>query len=156
MSTTIDNPFAVDEASSSSSNANVSPTPDEDERPSRRQRPKYSSRKSSGTMIVDRDSPNLVVQDGVYGQDDARGMSPRRSSKEVEQMGREIRQALQEHARTLQAGLMALVDRVEMAKIEYQKLEGENRFLQSYIGELIATSKITATGPGKSRPGRSK
>ena len=34
-------------------------------------------------------------------------------------------------AKTLQAGLLALLDRVEMAKMEYHKLEGENKFLQS-------------------------
>lgn len=34
-------------------------------------------------------------------------------------------------AKTLQASLLALVDRVEAVKAEHDKLEGENKFLQS-------------------------
>lgn len=34
-------------------------------------------------------------------------------------------------AKVLQNGLLALLDRVDHAKAEYDKLEGENRFLQS-------------------------
>lgn len=35
-------------------------------------------------------------------------------------------------ARALQASLLDLVDRVEMVRTEHEKLEGSNRFLQSY------------------------
>lgn len=59
-------------------------------------RPKLSGRKSSGTMIVHRDSPNLEVRDEVFDEDDARAMSPRRNSQEVEHLGQEVRQALHE------------------------------------------------------------
>lgn len=113
-------------------------------------------RRKSGSMIVSRDSPHLEVQDEIYEDDDARAMSPRRSSKEVEKMGEDVRRDLQEQAKVLQAGLLALLDRVDSAKAEYDKLEGENRFLQSYIGELMATSKITSTSGVRSRGGRSK
>lgn len=47
-------------------------------------------------MIVPRDSPHLELHDETYGEDDARTMSPRRSSKEVEKMGEEVRRDLQE------------------------------------------------------------
>ncbi|KAI9788504.1 MAG: hypothetical protein M1816_006844 [Peltula sp. TS41687] len=129
---------------------------DDGGRPTRGKRPKLKTRESSGTMIVHRDSPNLEIRDEVFDEDDARAMSPRRSSKEVEQMGEEVRRDLQEQAKTLQAGLVALLDRVEVARMEYHKLEGENKFLQSYIGELMATSKITSTGAGRSKGGRAR
>lgn len=62
---------------------------------------------------------------------------------------RKIRQAL-----ALQASLLELVERVEAVRAEHERLEGGNRFLQSYIGELMQTSKLTAvTGSGVSRSG---
>lgn len=73
----------------------------DDERPTRGRRPKLQGRKSSGTMIVHRDSPNLEIRDEVFDEDDARAMSPRRSSKEVEQMSQEVRRDLQEWANYL-------------------------------------------------------
>lgn len=61
---------------------------------------------------------------------------------------------------------MEIVDRVEVVKSEHEKLEGGNKFLQSYviscqlvesflltpssyIGELMQTSKLTSSGAGK-------
>lgn len=61
---------------------------------------------------------------------------------------------------------MEIVDRVEVVKSEHEKLEGGNKFLQSYasslqtipeliltthryIGELMQTSKLTSAGAGK-------
>lgn len=35
-------------------------------------------------------------------------------------------------AKTLQSGLLALLDRVDKVREEHDKLEGENRFLQEY------------------------
>lgn len=84
-----------------------------------------------------------------YDEDDARTMSPRRSSEEIERMGQGARQALIEQAKALQASLLEIVDRVEIVRSEHEKLEGGNRFLQSYIGELMQTSKITSTGAVK-------
>jgi len=51
-----------------------------------------------------------------------------------------------DQAKALQASLLDIVERVETIKSEHEKLEGGNRFLQSYIGELMQTSKITSTG----------
>lgn len=68
---------------------------------------------------------------------------------------------------------MEIVDRVEVVKNEHEKLEGGNRFLQSYvlsffivvvskltlpryIGELMQTSKITSTGAGKGLKSKGK
>ncbi|KAF1851464.1 uncharacterized protein K460DRAFT_362205 [Cucurbitaria berberidis CBS 394.84] len=113
------------------------------------QRPRLGSRKSSGTIIIPRDSPNVELKEEEYDDGDARTMSPRRSSEEIEKMGQDARQALIEQAKALQASLMEIVDRVEVVKNEHEKLEGGNKFLQSYIGELMQTSKLTSTGAGK-------
>lgn len=58
------------------------------------QRPRLGSRKSSGTIIIPRDSPNVELQTEEYEAGDARTMSPRRSSEEIEKMGQDARQAL--------------------------------------------------------------
>ncbi|KAI4717108.1 hypothetical protein E4T48_06722 [Aureobasidium sp. EXF-10727] len=119
-------------------------------------RPRLGSRKSSGTMIIPRDSPRVEMAPGEeeYEPDDVRSMSPRRTSEVIEKLGEDARRNLIEQAQALRASLMAIVDRVEAVKIEHEKLEGGNKFLQSYIGELIQTSKITSAAPpkkGKSR-----
>ncbi|KAI9884098.1 MAG: hypothetical protein M1823_004128 [Watsoniomyces obsoletus] len=93
------------------------------------------------------------MEDSDYAGD-ARAMSPRRSGHEVERLSQEMRRAWHEKAETLQEGLRNLLDRVEHARSEYDKLEADNRFLQSYIGELMATSKITSTGTGRSSKAR--
>ncbi|KAF2494045.1 hypothetical protein BU16DRAFT_463961 [Lophium mytilinum] len=118
---------------------------------SKLQRPKLGSRKSSGTIIIPRDSPHVELKEEEYDESDARTMSPRRSSEEIEKMGQEARQALIEQAKALQASLLEIVDRVEVVRSEHEKLEGGNKFLQSYIGELMQTSKITSTGAAKSK-----
>ncbi|KAF2751196.1 hypothetical protein M011DRAFT_473703 [Sporormia fimetaria CBS 119925] len=114
-------------------------------------RPRLGSRKSSGTIIIPRDSEEVELKEEEYDDGDARTMSPRRSSEEIEKMGQEARQALIEQAKALQQSLMEIVDRVEIVKSEHEKLEGGNRFLQSYIGELMQTSKITAAGAAKNK-----
>lgn len=97
--------------------------------------------RSSGDMVERGRSP--VVEREVYGEDDARSMSPRRNSEELEKIGKEAKATLEQQAKTLQSGLLALLDRVDKVREEHDKLEGENRFLQEYIGSLMATSKIT-------------
>jgi hypothetical protein len=86
-----------------------------------------------------------------YGPEDARTMSPRRTSEEVDRLGENARQALMDQAKQLQESLLEIVERVESVKSEHEKLEGGNRFLQSYIGELMQTSKLTASGSGKNK-----
>ncbi|KAI8933587.1 hypothetical protein NX059_009317 [Plenodomus lindquistii] len=122
------------------------------------QRPRLGSRKSSGTIIIPRDSPNIEMkeEEEEYDDGDARTMSPRRSSEEIEKMGQDARQALIEQAKQLQASLMEIVDRVEVVKNEHEKLEGGNKFLQSYIGELMNTSKLTSAGAAKKTKGKGR
>jgi short coiled-coil protein len=136
-------------------------------------RPKLGSRKSSGTMIVPREQAETVVESDIE-EGDVRTMSPRRSSEEVDKLGEAARKDLIEQAKLLQMSLQAIVDRVEVVKSEHEKLEGGNKFLQSYvlshtispktssmltfsryIGELMQTSKITSSVPPKKGKGRS-
>jgi len=104
-------------------------------------------------MIVSRDAPTTVV-DSDFEDDDVRAMSPRRNSEEVDKLGEDARRDLIEQAQMLQTSLQAIVDRVETVKSEHEKLEGGNKFLQSYIGELMQTSKITSSAPPKKGKGR--
>lgn len=59
-------------------------------------RPKIGTRKSSGTIIVPRDAPNVELKKGeeVFDEDDARAMSPRRNSEDLEKMSQEARAQL--------------------------------------------------------------
>jgi len=114
-------------------------------------RPKLGSRKSSGTLIVPRDSPNVEIHEEEYDEGDARTMSPRRTSEEIEKLGQEAREALMEQALTLQESLRNICLRVETVRNEHEKLEGENKFLQNYIGELMQTTKITSSGAPKNK-----
>ncbi|KAF2100866.1 hypothetical protein NA57DRAFT_37104 [Rhizodiscina lignyota] len=141
--------------SSESSSGSAS---EEDSHPNnaRLSRPKMGSRKSSGTIIIPRESPYVELEEEEYDENDARTMSPRRTSEEIEQMGKEARQRLVEQAKQLQKSLLEVVERVETVKSEHEKLEGGNRFLQSYIGELMNTSKITSTGAAKGKKGKGR
>lgn len=58
------------------------------------QRPKMPNRKSSGTIIVPRDAPDIEAEDEEYESGDARTMSPRRTSEEVDKLEESARQAL--------------------------------------------------------------
>lgn len=60
----------------------------------RLKRPKLGQRHSSSTIIVPRDAPNIELTDEEYGPGDARTMSPRRTSEEVDRLGENARQAL--------------------------------------------------------------
>lgn len=54
------------------------------------------SRMSSGTIIIASTSAVVEMREGDedYDENDARTMSPRRSSEEIERMGQDARQAL--------------------------------------------------------------
>lgn len=61
-------------------------------------RPRLVSRKSSGTIIVPREHPRVELQEGdeIFDEDDARAMSPRRSSQDLEKMSEDARAQLNE------------------------------------------------------------
>jgi len=108
-------------------------------------------------MIVSRNTPTAMTSDPEYDEDDVRTMSPRRNSTEVDRLSEAARQDLREQAKVLQMSLQDIVDKIERVKTEQEKLEAGNKFLQSYIGELMQTSKITAAPSrtkGKGRNGK--
>ncbi|KAK4249450.1 hypothetical protein VTI28DRAFT_2466 [Corynascus sepedonium] len=112
-------------------------------------RPQLPSRKSSGTMIVPRDSTEVGPVDLHAGPDDVRAMSPRRTSEDIQTLGKEAREELQRHAKALQDSLLTLFNRIEAVKEEHDKLDSHNKFLQKYIGDLMSTSKLTSSGRSK-------
>ena len=65
------------------------------EEPERLARPRSISRKSSGPLIVSRNEPD-VKKHSEYPPDDARGMSPRRSSAECEEMTTQTRDSIRQ------------------------------------------------------------
>lgn len=68
---------------------------------SKSQRPKLHHRKSSGTIIVPRDAPDIEIKDEEYDEGDARAMSPRRSSEELDRLEEGARQALVEYVQNV-------------------------------------------------------
>lgn len=58
-------------------------------------RPGLPSRRSSGTMIVPRDSSEVGPIELKVGPDDVRAMSPRRTSQDIEALGKQAREELQ-------------------------------------------------------------
>lgn len=56
------------------------------------------SRKSSGTIIVPREHPRVELKAGdeTFDADDARAMSPRRNSEDLEKMSQDARAQLHE------------------------------------------------------------
>jgi hypothetical protein len=90
-------------------------------------------------MIVSREASAMVVDDDIE-ENDVRAMSPRRNSTEVDRLGEAARRDLIEQAKVLQTSLQAIVDRVETVKSEHEKLEGGNKFLQSYVRSLLITA----------------
>lgn len=50
------------------------------------------------------------------------------------------------HSKALQDSLLTIFNRIEAVREEHDKLDSNNKFLQKYIGDLMSTSKITASG----------
>ncbi|KAL6714074.1 hypothetical protein ACLMJK_008568 [Lecanora helva] len=114
-------------------------------------RPRLGTRKSSGTMIVPADHPEIELKEETFPPNDARAMSPKRSSAETDRMIGSSRQAIQSHANELQSGLNALVEKVENIKSDHEKLEKTNNDLQEYIGGLTRSMSRTALDTGRKK-----
>lgn len=61
------------------------------------------------------------------------------------------KQLCHRHAKALQESLLAIFNRIEAVKEEHDKLDSNNKFLQKYIGDLMSTSKITATSSSRAK-----
>ncbi|KAL1892354.1 hypothetical protein Sste5346_007092 [Sporothrix stenoceras] len=115
-------------------------------------RPRLPNRKSSGTIIVPRDSEEASrPMETRLDPGDVRAMSPRRTSEDLEQLGRQTRAEVRKHAKMLQDSLLMIFHRIQAVKEEHDKLDNNNKFLQKYIGDLMTTSKITSTGGGRGK-----
>ncbi|KAH6896000.1 hypothetical protein B0T10DRAFT_230307 [Thelonectria olida] len=108
-------------------------------------RPPLPTRKSSGPLVVPRDSSAVGPVDTNFGPNDVRAMSPRRTSEDLDKIGKEAREEMRRHAKALQDSLITIFHRIEAVKEEHDKLDNNNKFLQKYIGDLMSTSKITAS-----------
>ena len=67
----------------------------ESERKTRADRPRLA-RKPSASILVPRDHPQIEIEEEEFPPDDARAMSPRRNSADVERLGREARETLKQ------------------------------------------------------------
>jgi hypothetical protein len=94
--TVVDMPKSTSSTSSSSSSVHEEGRPRTPQDPLKR--PKMTSRKSSGTIIVPREHPKVELgeDDEEFDEDDARAMSPRRSSQDLEKMSQDARAQLNE------------------------------------------------------------
>ncbi|KAJ5232200.1 hypothetical protein N7468_005156 [Penicillium chermesinum] len=120
--------------SSLSSSSSISDA--ETERRGRSERPRMASRKPSASILVPRDHPEIEIEEEEFPPDDARAMSPRRNSADLERLGKEARQTLQEQAKALQSSLQALAERIDAVQSDHDKLQSQNKILQDYIGGL--------------------
>lgn len=62
-------------------------------------RPPLPTRKSSGTIIVPRDSSAVGPVETKLDPDDVRAMSPRRTSEDIEALGKEARDEMKRYVR---------------------------------------------------------
>src|SRR5215813_4489240 len=87
MAAKTERPLTTHEAELADSSSTNSSGLSDGEGPSRSnsksQRPRLHQRKSSGTIIVPRDAPDIEIKDEEYDEGDARAMSPRRSIEEL-------------------------------------------------------------------------
>ncbi|KIW55094.1 hypothetical protein PV05_07402 [Exophiala xenobiotica] len=126
-------------SASDSDSADHPTSPRSGSRRTRMERPRLGDRQRSNTIIVPKGRDVVQREKPQYPPTDARAMSPRRNSHDIERLERDVRQSLKEQARNLQSSLAALAEKIDEVKNDHDKLENENRFLQDYIGGLTRT-----------------
>ncbi|MDI1490130.1 MAG: hypothetical protein OHK93_001330 [Ramalina farinacea] len=115
-------------------------------------RPSLGSRQQSGSMIVPSNHPEIECKTPrEFPPDDARAMSPRQSTENLDQMCGESRDKIQSSAIEHQAGLAALVEKIESVKTGHEKLERDNNALQEYIGGLTKSMSKTDLTSGRKK-----
>lgn len=95
-----------------------------------------ADRQRSSSIIIPKTVDTYQSERPDYPPDDARAMSPRRSSEDLERLELGVRKSLQDQAHTLQSSLQALANRIDEVRQDHDRLENENRLLQEYIGGL--------------------
>jgi hypothetical protein len=119
-------------------------------------RPRLGDRQRSNTIIVPKGLDVVQKEKPEYPPNDARAMSPRRNSADIERLERGLRESLKEQARNLQSSLAALAEKIDEVKTDHDKLETENRFLQDYIGGLTRTMSKDNLGRSASTSGNKR
>lgn len=134
-----DSPY-LSRASSSASGSESEPNPFSAAAPatrkSRMDRPRMGDRQRSSSIIIPKGRDTYQREKPEYPPDDARAMSPRRNSEDLERLELGVRKSLQDQAHTLQSSLQALATRIDEVRQDHDRLENENRLLQEYIGGL--------------------
>ncbi|KAL8721324.1 MAG: hypothetical protein Q9225_001984 [Loekoesia sp. 1 TL-2023] len=119
----------------SQSASNTSTDTDEDSNRFKLTRPKLTQRKSSGTIIIPRDAPTEAPPQ-EFPPDDARAMSPRRSSEETDKMLVNARLSIEKRAQDMQSGLAAIASQIETVSKNCESLDRQNQALQDAIGDM--------------------
>ncbi|KAK5945526.1 hypothetical protein PMZ80_002731 [Knufia obscura] len=127
---------ASSSASNSESELNRPSTATSSLRKSRMDRPRMAERQRSSSIIIPKGRDTFQREKPEYPPDDARAMSPRRNSEDLERLELGVRKSLQAQAHTLQSSLQALATRIDEVRLDHDRLENENRLLQEYIGGL--------------------
>ncbi|KAI4129729.1 MAG: hypothetical protein LQ338_002113 [Usnochroma carphineum] len=122
----------------SQSTSNASTDTDEVSTPNKLTRPRITQRKSSGTMIIPRDAPTEAPPQ-EFSPDDARAMSPRRTSEETDQMLVSARLSIEKRAQDMQSGLAAIASQIETVAKNCESLDRQNQALQDAIGDMTRT-----------------
>ncbi|KAL8973370.1 MAG: hypothetical protein Q9197_002396 [Variospora fuerteventurae] len=115
--------------------SNNSTDTDEISNPGKLTRPRLSQRKSSGTMIIPRDAPTEAPSQ-EFPPEDARAMSPRRSSEETDKMLIKARLSIEKRAQDMQSGLAAIATQIETVSKNCESLDRQNQALQDAIGDM--------------------
>ncbi|KAL8859108.1 MAG: hypothetical protein Q9178_004371 [Gyalolechia marmorata] len=127
----------VNTTSPPSSQSTSSASTDTDETPNRAKlsRPTIMSRKSSGTNVIPREAPTEAPPQ-EFPPDDARAMSPRRSSEETDKMLVRARLSIERRAQDMQSGLEAIANQIETVSRNCESLDRQNQALQDAIGDM--------------------
>ncbi|KAL2271380.1 hypothetical protein VTJ83DRAFT_751 [Remersonia thermophila] len=106
---------------------------------------------NGGVATTPGDSPKAGPFEQQKSTDGRASASPRRTSEDLQRLCNQTREEVHRHAQALQASLATLFNQIEAVKEEHDKLYNHNKFLQQYIGDLMSTSKITASSSSRAK-----
>ncbi|KAL9601270.1 MAG: hypothetical protein Q9219_002675 [cf. Caloplaca sp. 3 TL-2023] len=86
-------------------------------------------------MIIPREAPTEAPPQD-FPPDDARAMSPRRSSEETDKMVVSARLSIEKRAQDMQSGLAAIATQIETVSKNCESLDRQNQALQDAIGDM--------------------
>ena len=114
-------------------------------------RPRLPSRKSSGPLVVPRDSSAVGPVESEFGPDDVRAMSPRRTSEDIDRMGKAAREEMRSSVDVLSPPFILLLLTFAYAGMpERSKSRLSPSSTASKPSEKSTTSSTTTTDSCKS------